>query len=86
MIKNEHIVWGIGELDEGKGQVLMIGVTDTGLEYLRAGVGKEKKTLLLNPPPPGFSNVTQVIVFHEKDKATVKQRFAEAFDIVSERN
>ncbi len=85
-MKNEHIVWAYAERDDGSGQVLILGVTDQGLDFLRAGVGKDKKTLVVNPPGKGFSNVTQVVVFHEKDKATLKQRFREANVLVSEVN
>lgn len=83
-IKNEHIVWAYADKDDGSGQVLILGVTDTGLDYLKAGVGTEKKTLVVNPPGKGFANVVQVVVFHEKDKATLKQRLHEANIIVSE--
>jgi hypothetical protein len=83
-VKNEHIVWAYAERTDGAGQVLIIGLTDEGIEFVRAGVGGEKKTLLVNPPGKGFANVTQVVVFHEKDKATLKQRFREANVLVSE--
>lgn len=84
-IKNEHIVWAYGDMDGG-GQVLIIGLTDTGLDYLRAGEGKDKKTLVVNPPNKGFANIKQVVVFNEKDKATLKQRLRESGTIVSEVN
>lgn len=79
-MKNEHIVWGYGERDDGRGQVLIIGLTDVGLEFLKT----EQKTLLVNPPGKGFANVTQVVIFREKDKATLKQRFRESGLHVSE--
>lgn len=84
--KNEHIVWAYGELENGKGQVVIVGMTDEGLDFLRAGTGREKRTLLVNPPGNGFSNVTQIVVFHEKDKATLKERLKETGIIVSEVN
>ena len=83
-IKNEHIVWAYAERDDGSGQVLIIGITDEGLAFLKAGEGKDKKTLVINPPGTGFRNITQVVVFNEKDKATLKQRLSEAGTIVSE--
>jgi len=83
-MKNEHIIWAYAEREDGSGQVLILGVTDEGMDYLRAGVGKDKKTLVITPPGKGFTNVTQVLMFHEKDKATLKQRFYEANVIVSE--
>jgi hypothetical protein len=85
-IKNEHIVWAYADRTDGAGQVLVVGLTDDGLAYLKAGEGREKKTLLVNPPGRGFANVTQVVVFHEHDKATLKQRFREAGVVVSEVN
>lgn len=85
-IKNEHMVWAYADRDDGTGKVIIIGVTDEGLAYLKAGEGAEKKTLLITPPGRGFANVTQVVMFHEKDKATLKQRLREAGMIVSEVN
>jgi hypothetical protein len=85
-IKNEHIVWAYAEKDDGRGQVLILGLTDTGLEFLKKGDGREKKTLVVNPPGNGFTNVVQVVVFHEKDKATLKLRLAESGTLVSEVN
>lgn len=83
-MKNEHLVWAYGELDNGAGQVVIIGITDDGLSFLRAGSGMEKKTLVVNPPDRGFENVTQIVIFHEKDKATLKQRLREAGVVVTE--
>lgn len=80
------IVWAYGEREDGHGQVLIIGLTDAGLELLKAGTGTDKKTLYVQPPGRGFVNVTNVIIFHEKDKATLKQRLREAGLAVSEVN
>lgn len=85
-IKNEHLVWAYAEREDGLGQVLIVGLTDAGLEYLKAGTGRDKKTLLVNPPGSGFANLTQVVVFHEKDKATLKERLRETGLMVSEVN
>lgn len=82
-IKNEHLVWAYGEREDGKGQCVIIGLTEQGLKYLKNSPGQ---TLLVNPPGNGFSNVTQIAVFHEKDKATLKQRLREAGTLVSEVN
>lgn len=82
-IKNEHIVWAYCEREDGKGQVVVVGLTDQGLKYLKNTPGQ---TLLVNPPGNGFANVTQIMVFHEKDKATLKQRFHESGIHVSEVN
>lgn len=80
-MKNEHIVWAYADRTDGSGKVVMLGITDAGLEFLKA---EPKKTLLANPPGNGFANVTQIVVFHEKDKATLKERFREAGSLVSE--
>jgi hypothetical protein len=83
MIKNEHIVWAYAEREDGLGQMVIVGLTDQGLKYLKNTPGQ---TLLVNPPGNGFSNVTQIVVFAEKDKATLKQRFRESGVTVSEVN
>ncbi len=85
-IKNEHIVWAYADLEDGSGKYVILGLTDQGIAYLKAGEGREKKTLLANPPGDGFMNVKQIVIFHEKDKATLKERFREADVIVSEVN
>lgn len=82
-IKNEHIVWAYAEREDRQGQVVICGLTKHGLKYLQDSPGK---TLLINPPGNGFANVTQIVVFAEKDKATLKQRFREAGALVSEVN
>lgn len=82
-IKNEHIVWAYAEREDGQGQVVIVGLTDQGLKYLRNTPGQ---TLLVNPPGNGFASVTQIVVFHEKDKAALKERFRQAGVIVSEVN
>lgn len=82
-IKNEHIVWAYGDREDGKGQAVIVGVTEQGLQYLRNNPGM---TLTVNPPGTGFANVTNIVVFHEKDKATLKQRLRESGVQVSEVN
>lgn len=82
-IKNEHIIWAYAEREDGNGQFVVVGLTEQGLKYLRNTPGQ---TLLVNPPGKGFSNVTQIVIFHEKDKATLKQRFRESGIQVSEVN
>lgn len=82
-IKNEHIVWAYAEMQDGSGQMVVVGLTSQGLQYLKNTPGQ---TLLVNPPANGFANVKQIVVFHEKDKATLKQRFREAGVPVSEVN
>lgn len=80
-IKNEHLIWACAEREDGKGTVVFIGLTAQGLQYLKNTPGQ---TLLANPPGSGFTNVTQIAVFHEKDKATLKERFRQSGVPVSE--
>lgn len=84
-IKNEHIVWAYGELSQGKpGDVVVIcGLTEQGLQYLKNSPGM---TLTIDPPGDGFRNIKQIIVFHEKDKATLKERIRQGGAVVSEVN
>ena len=82
-IKNEHIVWAYAEREDGTGQVVLVGLTDEGLKHIKNTPGQ---TLLINPSGAGFLNVTQIVVFAEKDKATLKERFRQAGQIVSEVN
>lgn len=86
LMKNEHLIWAYADDADGHGKVIIIGLTDQGLDFLRAGSGLDKKTLLVNPPGKGFANVTQIVFFNEKDKATLKQRLREAGTVVSEVN
>lgn len=69
-MKNEHIVYAYGERGDGAGKVVIIGLTDSGLEYLKANPGH---TLIVNAPGSGFENVTQFAVYSEKDKETLKR-------------
>ncbi len=78
-IKNEHIIYAYGEKMDGTGFVLIVGITDQGIDYLR-----EKKTLLVNPPSEAFEKVTNVVIFHESDKATLKQRLRETGMAINE--
>ena len=82
-IKNEHVVWGYADRQDGKGQVVLVGITDVGLRYLQDQPGQ---TLLVNPPGAGFTNVTQIVVFAAKDKAELKDLFRKAGRAVSEVN
>lgn len=82
-MKNEHLVWAYADRIDGEGKVVFVGLTDQGLQYLKNTPGQ---TLLVNPPASGFANVTQIAVFHEKDKATLKERFRQAGVLVSEVN
>ena len=73
-IKNEHIVCGYGEREDGKGQVVLVGLTDLGLKYLKDNPGK---TLLIEAPGTGFTSVANIVVYAEKDKATLKETVAQ---------
>jgi len=80
-IKNEHIVWAYAEREDGAGQVLIVGLTETGVGYMKTEFGQ---SLVINPPGRGFSNVTQVLVFMADSKEQLKNIFREAGIIVSE--
>jgi hypothetical protein len=82
-IKNEHIVWAYVDEPSGNGKQVFLGLTEQGLKYLRNTPGQ---TLLANPPGNGFANVTQIAIFHAKDKAALKDLFRQAGVIVSEVN
>lgn len=80
-IKNEHIVWAYGK-DDADRQVVLIGLTDTGLEYLRTRPGMT----LLAQPPAGitFADVSHVVVFHEKTKDAIKALLRQSGMVISE--
>lgn len=82
-VKNEHIVWAYGKDDEDR-TVVIIGLTETGLAYLRATPG----LTLLAEPPPGtrFADVSHVVVFHEKTKDTIKAVLRQSGMVISEAN
>lgn len=82
-IKNEHIVLAYAERDDGAGQVLIVGVTATGIEYMRASQGQ---SLVINPPGRGFANVTQVLVYTAASKQELKDILRGAGIPVSEAN
>jgi hypothetical protein len=69
MIKNEHIVWAYAERDDGAGQVLLVGLTPTGVAHMKSAPGQ---SLVINPPGRGFTNVTQVLVFMADSKDELK--------------
>lgn len=67
-IKNEHIIYAYAPLLAGS-NILIIGVTDIGWEYLK----KEHGNFLdVKSPGPEFLNVKQVIVVHGKDKKDIR--------------
>ncbi len=79
--KNEHIVWAYGKDDHGR-EVVLIGLTEIGLTYLREQPGMT----LLAQPPPGirFADVSHVVVFHEKTKAAIKEVLRASGMVISE--
>jgi|KBSSwiStaDraftv2_1062776.scaffolds.fasta_scaffold66317_6 hypothetical protein len=80
-VKNEHIVWAFGLDGEGR-QVVMVGLTDTGLSYLRASPGM---TLLIKPPTGvTFADVSHIVVFHEKTKDAIKGLLRQSGMVISE--
>jgi hypothetical protein len=82
-IKNEHVVWAYGDDAEGR-RVVIFGITDTGLEYLKAEPGK---TLFAAPPVNvKWTDVSNVIVFAAKDKAAIKALLRQTGMVISEVN
>lgn len=81
LVKNEHVVWAYGDDAEGR-RVVMFGITDTGLAYLKSEPGMS----LYAQPPKGvkWADVSNVIVFAAKDKAAVKGLLRQTGMIVSE--
>ena len=82
-IKNEHIVWAYGEREDGAGQVVIVGLTDTGIDYMKRTHGQ---SLVIDPPGRGFTNVTQIVVFTAASKAELKGILHSAGIPVSEVN
>jgi hypothetical protein len=80
-MKNEHIVWAYGK-DGADRDVVMIGLTETGLDYLRTKPGMT----LLAQPPAGitFADVSHVVVFHEKTKDAIKGLLRQSGMVISE--
>jgi hypothetical protein len=44
-MKNEHIVWAYGEREDGKGQAVIVGLTEQGLKYLQEEQGGAEGSL-----------------------------------------
>lgn len=80
-MKNEHIVYAYADRQDAKGKVLVIGLTPTGLEYLKANPGM---SLTVNPPGTAFMDVANVLVFSAESKQAIKDIFARAGQMVSE--
>ena len=81
MVKNEHLVWCYGTDDEGR-QVVIIGLTTTGLDYLR-----ERPGMTLTAQPLAgvkFADVSQVVMFHGATKETIKSMIRASGMVVSE--
>ena len=83
MIKNEHIVWAYAERQDGAGQVVIVGLTDKGIEHMKRAPGE---SLVINPPMNGFANVTQIVVFAAASKAELKGILQQSGIVVSEVN
>jgi len=77
---NEHIVWAYADRQDGAGQVVIVGLTDKGIEHMKGAPGE---SLVINPPGRGFSNVTQVIVFTAASKDELKGILRESGMVVS---
>lgn len=80
-VKNEHVVWAYGDDADGR-RVVIFGITDVGLEYLKSAPGMT----LFAAPPKGvqWADVSNVIVFAAKDKAEIKALLKKTGMVVSE--
>ncbi len=82
-MKNEHIVWAYADRTDGRGQVVIVGLTETGIEHMRSEFGQ---SLVIDPPGTGFANVTQILVFLGESKQQLKDLLRSAGVTVSEVN
>jgi hypothetical protein len=82
-MKNEHIVYAYADREDGKGKLLIVGLTPAGCDYLKANPGM---TLNVTAPGTAFVDVTDVVVFGAESKQAIKDIFAKAGKIVSEVN
>ena len=80
-MENDHIVWAYGDNSDLTGTVVICGLTAQGLQYLRDTPGQ---ALRITPRGEGFANVTEIVVYHEQDKATLKRRVRECWLAVEE--
>jgi hypothetical protein len=80
-VKNEHVVWAYGDDASGR-RVVIFGITETGLGYLKSQPGMT----LFAAPPAGvkWSDVSNVIVFAAKDKAEIKALLRKTGMVISE--
>ncbi len=80
-MKNEHVIWAYGQDADGR-QVVIFGITDTGLQYLKSEPGMT----LFAQPPAGvqWTDVSNVIVFAAKDKAAIKALIRQTGMVISE--
>jgi hypothetical protein len=80
-VKNEHVVWAYGDDAEGR-RVVIFGITDTGLDYLKSEPGM---TLFAAPPANvKWADVSNVVVFAAKDKTEVKALLRKIGMVISE--
>lgn len=67
-MKNEHIIYAYAPILGGS-NLLLVGITDIGWEYLKQESGN---FLQASPPNGEFSNVQQVWIVRGKDKAEIR--------------
>ena len=84
-VKNEHLIWGYADRTDGKGKVIIIGLTDHSIAYLQRAEGNALP--ITAPMKAGFMGVTNILVYRARDKAALKALLEQAgVDIVSEVN
>ena len=72
MMKNEHIVYAYAPILGGS-NLLLVGITDVGWEYLKKENGNFLKA---DPPGPEFANIKSVWVVRGKDKQEIRDMLA----------
>lgn len=83
-MKNEHIVYAWAPREDGKGYVLIVGLTPLGCDWLKANPGY---TLTIqHPQKNAFVEVSDVVVFAAESKQAIKDLLAKAGTVVSEVN
>jgi hypothetical protein len=78
-VKNEYIVYAYAPNAEKGGNVLIVGLTPAGCDYLKDNPG-----MTLTVTQKQFTEITDVVVFAAESKQAIKDILAKAGTIVSE--
>ena len=84
LIKNEHIIWAYGQTLDNR-QVIIVGITEMGVDYLKSQSEPGGKTLFVEPPHGiRFTDIQQIIIFYSKSKEELKEVLRKGGMIISE--